>query len=181
MADFDKALPILARHEGPLEDDPRDPGGITSWGVTIGLLRELGEYGDLDGDGDIDADDIRSLVTPADAGPVWRRAIWDKYGYGRISDQAVATKLIDMAAPLGAPMAHKLMQRALGRLGYPLVDDGRLGPKSWRALIDALERGLAGQLLDAFRVEAKLTFTRILAKHPEMEYARKGWMRRAGE
>jgi len=49
---------------------PRDPGGATNRGVTIGTLRKLGI--DKDGDGDSDIADLR-LLTEADAVAVFKR------------------------------------------------------------------------------------------------------------
>ena len=52
------AREIVAR-EGGYVNDPDDPGGATNHGVTIHTMRRLGL--DIDGDGDIDAQDVRKL------------------------------------------------------------------------------------------------------------------------
>ncbi len=54
------AREIVAR-EGGYVDDPDDPGGPTKWGVTIHTMRTL--MLDLDGDGDVDGEDVRCLLT----------------------------------------------------------------------------------------------------------------------
>ncbi len=35
---FERALPLVLKHEGGWSDDPNDPGGATKLGVTIGTL-----------------------------------------------------------------------------------------------------------------------------------------------
>ena len=49
---------IVAR-EGGFVDDPDDPGGATTHGVTIHTMRRLGI--DLTGDGRVDTADVRRL------------------------------------------------------------------------------------------------------------------------
>lgn len=53
------AQDILAREGGYL-NDPDDPGGATNHGVTVHTMRRLGL--DLNGDGVIDADDVKVLT-----------------------------------------------------------------------------------------------------------------------
>ena len=50
----------ILSHEGGFSDDPHDPGGPTNFGITLAALRNAGR--DLDGDGDIDRDDILRLT-----------------------------------------------------------------------------------------------------------------------
>ncbi|MCB1366762.1 MAG: peptidoglycan-binding protein, partial [Rhodobacteraceae bacterium] len=49
----------IVDREGGYVNDPNDPGGATNYGVTIHTMRRLGL--DLDGDGDVDAADVRAL------------------------------------------------------------------------------------------------------------------------
>ena len=55
------ALDWIFWAEGGYVDDPDDPGGATRFGISLRLLKKMGKLGDIDGDGDIDADDIRRL------------------------------------------------------------------------------------------------------------------------
>ena len=66
----DIAEAILDR-EGGFVNDPDDPGGATNFGVTVHTMRRLGL--DLDGDGDVDAADVRRL-SKAEAREIFIRA-----------------------------------------------------------------------------------------------------------
>lgn len=176
MSAFLAALETVLRHEGGFVDAPTDPGGATNFGISLRWLRGLGDSngdgwleGDLDHDGDVDADDIRKL-TRDEAVALYRTQWWERYGYAQIADKAIATKVFDLAVNMGAGQAHKLLQRALRATGKIVQEDGVLGPET-RAAVDAYAyRGL----LPALRSEAA-GFYRGLNK-PEFLY---GWLNRA--
>ena len=50
----------ILSHEGGFSDDPDGPGGPTNFGITLAALLNAGS--DLDGDGDIDREDILRLT-----------------------------------------------------------------------------------------------------------------------
>jgi hypothetical protein len=74
-SNFERAMPLVLRHEGGFVNHPKDPGGATNLGVTIGTARRLGI--DVDGDGDTDIIDIK-LLKPKDAAKVYRAEYWNK-------------------------------------------------------------------------------------------------------
>lgn len=177
MAEFEPAVEVVLEHEGPYSEDH---AGATRWGIILAVLREEDPaWADRDGDGDVDADDVRALSRD-DAKAIYRRQWWERYAYGTIASQAVATKLFDLAVNLGPSQAHRVAQRAVraacaGSGGAALADDGVLGPLTRAALGTAPE----ALLLAAMRSEAAGVYRMILAKHPDWEIYRAGWLARA--
>jgi lysozyme family protein len=174
MADFDQAVAVVLANEGGLSDHPKDPGGITKYGIILDVLRREGPNGDIDGDGDIDADDIR-LLTIDDAKQIYCRQWWEAYGYGRIIYQGVATKIFDMAVNTGPRQGHLMTQRALRANGFLLKEDGILGPKT----MDAINRAYPERLIPTLRSESAGFYRLIATKKPEFKAFILGWLRRA--
>lgn len=175
MSNFDKAVEVVFDNEGGLSDHPADPGGITNYGITLNVLREDGPFGDIDGDGDIDADDIRQL-TIEQAREIYNRQWWDRYGYGRIENQWIATKLLDLSVNMGPRQAHLIMQRALRATGYPVKQDGILGPVTIGAINNC---AVKSALHIAMRSEAAGVYRLIIANKPELKPFIVGWLNRA--
>lgn len=173
MAEFESAVETVLRHEGAYSEDHAGP---TRWGVILAVLREEDPaWADRDGDGDVDGDDVRALSRD-DAAAIYRRQWWDRYGYGAFASQAVAAKLLDLAVNLGPAQAHRIAQRAaLAAAGARVADDGILGPRT-RAALDAAPEA---PLLAAMRSEAAGVYRLILARRPEWEIYRAGWLARA--
>lgn len=163
---FEAALDRVLRHEGGFVDHAQDPGGATSYGVSLRWLRALGDVdgdgwaeGDLDRDGDVDADDIRRL-TRADAARLYRTQFWDRYGYGRLSLR-IGGRVFDWAVNMGPANAHRVLQRACRAAapGLPvLVEDGILGPKTVSVAIGCAQE----QLVAAMRAEAAGHYRRLV-------------------
>lgn len=171
------ALAFVLRHEGGFSDDPVDPGGTTHYGISLRYLRGLGVHlGDIDGDGDVDADDIRAL-TRADAAAIYKRDWWDRYLYADLP-APVAVKVFDLAVNMGANQAHKILQRAVNRLhpSAPVLKiDGVLGPATRAAAVACKP----AELLDALRTEAANFYLLLIAAKPALARFRRGWLRRA--
>lgn len=123
------AQEIVAR-EGGYVNDPADPGGATKYGVTIHTLRRLGL--DLTGDGRVTEADVRRL-TREQAVEIFLRDYFHAPGIDRLPD-CLQAPVFDMQVNAGAH-AVRILQRLLTRLGWPLADDGVIGPKT-RAAAD---------------------------------------------
>lgn len=166
---FALAIPKILEHEGGYTVDHAGP---TNFGITLPVLKDAAL--DIDHDGDIDADDIRAM-REEHAIEVYRRCWWDRYEYGRIEDQDVATKVFDLAVNMGPKQAHKIAQRACRAAGWELVEDGIIGPKT----LAALNRLNPSMVLAAMRSEAAAVYRMIIYKHPAYAKYEKGWLRRA--
>ena len=133
MAKFEKAIEAVLAHEGRWYADPR--GGDTDYGISLSFLKILPDEdgdgfsdGDLNRDGIVCAEDVKHL-TLTTAQNLYRRYFWDKYRYGQIVDQDLATKVMDFSVNMGPRQAHLVVQRALA-YHVDIVVDGFLGPKS---------------------------------------------------
>ena len=122
---FRPALREVLRHEGGVADHPRDPGGLTNLGVTIGTAKANGM--DVDGDGDVDRQDVLKL-TPAHVEPLYKRKYWDAVEGDRLP-AGVDLMTFDAAVNSGPVRARRWLQEAAG-----VKQDGVIGPKTLAAL-----------------------------------------------
>lgn len=171
---FVVAVTKTLKHEGFKSDDPDDPGGATNWGTSLRWLRTKGLFGDFDGDGDVDKDDIW-MMTEADAVEVYHRFWWSANGYAEFQ-LTTGAKIFDLAINMGPKPAHRILQRAVRAVaGERLVDDGVIGP----ATRDAVKRVSPESLRPAIRSEAAGHYRLLIAKKPVFEKYRNGWLNRA--
>lgn len=177
---FMSAVAKLLALEGGFVDHPDDPGGATNFGISLRFLQTLDdmELGDIDGDGDIDYQDVSQMKT-IDAQLLFFEYWWNKYGYGQITDLLVSIKVFDMSVNMGSRQAHRLLQRAINCvLGQKaLVDDGLLGPKSSQAMTIALQQPIA--LLASLRAQQEGFYRLLVAKNKKFKVFLKGWLNRA--
>lgn len=158
----------IMRIEGGFFDDPA--GGPTKYGVSLKAHRV--EIGDRDGDGDIDADDVK-LLTFEDAELVFREHYWDPIWGDRLTPD-LAMQMADMAYHHGVSRSVRLVQVACNDLGFPTgAIDGKMGARTLGALRAAFEKDDFGILAEIQRV--RLKFMRGLSNWEENK---NGWERR---
>lgn len=158
MADFDRAVAVVLLHEGGFSNDAADSGGRTKFGIS------QRSYPDLD----------IAALTREQAIDIYRRDFWERNGYGSIKNQAVATKLFDLAVNMGAKRAHMLAQQALRACDLPTKVDGVLGPETRMAISLANPR----ELLVALRSEACGFYRCLVARSPQLAKFENGWLAR---
>ena len=163
----------ILEFEGKFVDDPDDPGGATNWGISVRFLRTTTEWRkyDVDGDGDLDAIDMRAL-TREQAVDIYRQIYTSMPWLSRLG--MAAFPAFDHAINAGQRAAVKCVQRAIrAQCGVPLVDDGVIGPKT-RSAIDvcSLQPGVLR--------EARAGWYRVLVlNRPVFAKYERGWLRRA--
>lgn len=176
MADFEPALQIILKHEGGWVNDPNDRGGETNFGISTLIIEREGitnaELGLPEGR---EPGWMKNMSVNA-AIHIYKKLFWDRFGYGKINDQTVATKVCDCAVNCGPTQAHKLAQRAATFCGQPATDDGQLGPKSFAAINACVPY----EFLVAMKDQMERYYEAIIKARPANEKFRKNWMKRAG-
>ncbi|WP_108815157.1 holin-associated N-acetylmuramidase [Loktanella sp. Alg231-35] len=175
------AQEIVAR-EGGYVNDPDDPGGATKYGVTIHTMRRLGL--DLDGDSDIDSDDVR-VLTRAHAVSIFVEHYFRRPGIDQLP-QALHATVFDMYVNAGAN-AVKILQRLLGEMRISVTVDGAIGPQTINATGQAYDAA-PDHLVDAYGI-ARRNYYYALAdsRAQSRKYAcrrdggKGGWITRAEE
>lgn len=154
MTRFEQAVAVIFRHEGGLVDDPRDPGGITNFGIALNAHPEM------------TADDIRHL-TRTQASAIYHRDYWEPIKADELP-YPLALVTFDAAVNSGIQRAAKWLQ---GAVEVPM--DGHIGPITISAAHDC-------DLAHACRAytDERLAFLRSLSK---WEFYGHGWERRCLE
>lgn len=157
MADFDSAIAVLLADEGELANSTNDHGGLTKWGISSRAFPEI---------------DIANL-TKEQAVDLYRHNYWTAI-FDQIDSQAIATKLLVMAANMGLIWAVMLHQRALNVLGRLVVQDGIFGPQTLEQT-NAID---ADRLLLELKTQGVLHYAKILERDPSQDQWAHGWIRR---
>lgn len=169
MSEFEKAIPIVLHNEGGLVDNPKDPGGITNFGISLRFLKSTEEYKDAD------AQFIRDLTTEK-ATEIYHKHFWLKE-YDQIDYQRVCNFIFDMSVNMGHEMAHKRVQRTIWAVklnNNTLKDDGIFGPLTITYLNEIGET-----IMPILRSERSGFYRCIVSKdHYTFEGFLQGWLNR---
>lgn len=173
------AKEIVAR-EGGYVNDPDDRGGATKYGVTIHTMRRLGL--DLNGDGRVTSADVKQL-TRAQAEAIFLEHYFTEPRIDELPEPLQAT-VFDMYVNAGSH-AVKILQRLLGKMGFPVTVDGAIGAKT----IAATARAFAAAqdfMVDAYGIERRNYYFALAdRRRNNRKYARSraggkgGWIKRA--
>jgi lysozyme family protein len=153
---FAACLPEILKHEGGWADHPRDPGGATMKGITIGT------YAQWKGRKVAKAE-LRA-ISDAEVAAIYKRNYWDKV---RADDLPAGLDLVafDAAVNSGPSRGAKWLQQALG-----VKADGKVGPVT----IAAAQAADVDDAINA-ALDVRLAFLKRLSTWPTFG---KGWGRR---
>jgi lysozyme family protein len=175
MSSFEKAMEFVLQNEMGLEENNKDPGGITNCGISLRFLKSLSEdlrkkYGIFDQE--INEDTIRCLrLTQAKL--IYKGEFWDCAPFEKIENQEHCNYIFDMAVNLGISPAIKCVQRAcwaVMKRWENLEDDGILGNNTIQAI------KMCGMfIMPPIRAERGSFYRSIVEKSPEQREFLKGW------
>lgn len=160
---WSKILPWVLESEGGNDDDPDDPGGRTSRGIT---QREYNAYCEMAGlpHGDV------WHAPDAVIHDIYHRSYW--LPYGPILPPGVDYEFVDEAINAGPHTAVEMLQVGLGFTGKDV--DGHLGVVTSAALAKAKPADLIKSMA-AYRVHY---YKLIEMRRPVLRKYDKGWMSR---
>lgn len=163
MADFEKAIPIILKHEGGFVDHPSDPGGATNRGITFKLFKQYAKTLGLEKT----IDSLKSL-TEDQAKLIYELHFWQPMRGNEINDQNIADIVFDAHVNTGF-WGLRLIQREVGA-----EVDGIIGSKT----IEAINAANGKILFEGYK-DARLQYYRnLVKKKPQLGVFLKGWENR---
>jgi type VI secretion system secreted protein VgrG len=171
VANVKEAVDFVLRQEdstlsGVVTNTPADRGGLTRFGITAKW------HPDLLASGFFQTNRDEALAI---AEEVYGGEYIPHLNLAAINRTAVAAAILSFAVVEGAGRAVLILQRVLTSLGFPLVQDGSVGPKTITAINAADPVNLVYRLVGAQREY----FREIVATDPTQEKWLKGWINRA--
>ena len=148
---FDQCFEKLIAHEGGVSENPKDPGGLTNYGISQRAYPNL---------------DIRSL-TLAEVKQLYKRDYWDRAQCDQLPSQ-LSYLVFDAAVNSGIGQSIRFLQRAVG-----VADDGVMGAIT----LSAIKRMDAESLCARF-IGQRLEF---MTKLSTFDVFGKGWSRRIAD
>jgi lysozyme family protein len=156
---FRHALAMVLRHEGGYVHHPKDPGGATNKGITLGTYRQ---YVNPNGT----AADLKR-ITDAEVAKVYKEHYWDAVSGDALPD-GVDYAVFDYAVNSGPSRGIRALQRAVD-----VIADGKIGP----ATMIAVMRHDPAQLINEI-CDGRLRFLKGLDTWVDFG---KGWSRRVAD
>lgn len=133
MSLFDKAFDWILEVEGPMSNDPRDPGRLTKFGIAQRYHPDV---------------DVAGLTVEG-AKAIYKQEYWDRARCGEFPTP-IALALFDAAVNQGVAKAVRLLQLALR-----VHPDGIVGKQT----LEAAQRALPYELLDDFQSHRALSYS----------------------
>lgn len=146
---FEDAMAFLWDMEGGFSNDKDDPGGATNLGITLNTAKD--SKLDMDGDGDVDINDVKKIDIPT-ALSVYRNKYWNVIN-GDALPWDLAIVAFDAAVNCGAHRASEWLRRVQG----------------------------TDEPVRAFNELRRSHYGRIISVNPSLSKYKNGWYRRVNE
>lgn len=183
MTAFDTAFNYILANEvnkdnpDQVTDNPKDPGGITKYGISLRFLRSISpERLKTYGIYSAESDDINNL-TMIQARALYKGEFWDHAPFDKITLQQNVNFIFDMAVHMGISPAIKCAQRACWAMTGKrdiIHDDGILGSET----IFLINR-CGAHLVSAMRSERAGYYKLIVANNHTQQEFLEGWLNRS--
>ena len=172
-SDFDPAFAYVINNERGFVDDPKDPGGVTNFGISVRYAADYAsDYPFLD---EMNLEASIESLTVENAKLIYRGEYWNEL-YSQIIGQDICNFVFDCAFSIGPAMAHRFAQRSCWSCGIPrseLVDDGVIGIKTIKAINFSIEK-----ILPALRSERSNYYRLKIVQDPNKKRFEEGWLNR---
>lgn len=167
MSIFDDALKYVLANENGFVNTKHDKGGATNFGITMATLARARRSA-------VSVQDVKEL-TVGEAGDIYWDYYWLPNSLDHIERGPIATCIFDIGVVRGITVAAKYAQEVCNKLGFELVIDGHIGPKSILGLNTVGER----EFVHAYADRAAKGFKSIAYHNPTQEKFYDGWIARA--
>lgn len=159
MSNFERAIPLILKHEGGYVDHPRDPGGATNKGITLATFRRYIKPSGTKAD-------LRRL-TEAQAVIVYKRQYWDAV-LADVLPIGLDYSVADFAVNSGPSRAARELQRIVA---VPV--DGKVGPLT----VAAARRQDTAEVINRLN-DRRLSFMRSIRGGSLWKTFGRGWQTR---
>lgn len=179
MANFEEAVNFILKNEKGLNENPKDKGGITNFGISLRFLRnleaaKLRDYGIFD----FPTEQTIKDLTIDQAKKIYLNEFWNHAPFEKIGNQEHANYIFDMCINMGISPAIKCVQRAIWAVmkRREMPDDGILGPQT----LAGIQR-CGFLIMPPMRSERAGFYRMIVEVTKDQESNLQGWLTRAYE
>lgn len=175
-----KQLDSIRLNEGGFADNPKDPGGVTMYGISLRFAQTQPDFFDLNHDGKVDRADILA-ITPAIANQAYLKFFFFPAELDKIPNTSnIQVQLFDLAVNTGVRLRdHKAECSMVLQHALNIPVDGVIGPSTLAALNAAIQKSGAIAVNNSI-VNARCQFyDKVVAAHPTDSEFVAGWKLRA--
>lgn len=180
---FESCFPLSLKYEGGAKytNIPQDRGGPTKYGIALNTFaKDTGDLDlfDLDGDGEITANDIKMLNYDR-AKEIYKKYFWDKMYLDEINSCKKAFLVFDSTLNHGPSGSCGLVQKTLIRMNLMSSEeyDKDWGPHTR----DMLNQADEDSFVSMFQQTRTDYYNAIVAKRPNQSIFLKGWLSRVSQ